>query len=238
MEEAGLVLAPDHVLAHHDPVGVGGERPHRALHHRVQPRGRTVQRVHDAAVRVVRAAQADVLLLPDAVGAAQDVIDDVGVDGLEPVAERLAAGTFGQNLVQRAADGRQHLRTGVPGRLPGRIEHEAAHARSAPASTPTSSKIIHSSTITPPTKRMWVIPIISAGRPAGQSPKTPPRAVEPSSRQRTARITPSVSSDQETCSSSIVPSGMEVSTCRIRADRFRSPTATRPPPAWHTMSRP
>src|SRR5687768_1762254 len=188
VELAWGILAPDHVLSHHHSVGLAGQRADRVLSHDFHTDCRARHHVQLAVVTVVRAAQADVLLFPDAMSAANDVVDEISIDRIEAL-EVLAPGPFFELLPHRPADRRQDGRVLVPG-----------HQQYVCASTPTSSNSIHSSTIRPPAIRRWLIPIMKTGLPAGHSPRTPPGALRPSSSHRTATISPSASSLQQTCS--------------------------------------
>ena len=129
VEKPRRVFAPDHVFGDDLPVGEGRQRRQRALHDGLHAAARAVQGVHHAAVGVMGAAQADVFLFPDAVGAAHDVVDDVAVHRLE-AGQGLPARPFGQQVGCGATGRRTHLGQLVPG--------AGTHARYASRGAPTS----------------------------------------------------------------------------------------------------
>ena len=105
--------APDHVLADYLAIARHRQGADRALYDGLGPYRRPGERVHDAVVAVVRPAQADVLLLPDAVRTADNIVDKIAVDGIE-AGQLLPARAELEQLSKRPSDRRAHLGQVVP----------------------------------------------------------------------------------------------------------------------------
>ena len=116
-----VVAVPDHLRGHAAALGIAHQPLDGVAHHVLAIVDRPGRAIEDAIVRVVRVDQADIALVPDLVGTAHDVVDDVGVDVVEAV-ERLAARTIGRRQLRIvSALDLQHLLLGCldPGDMGG-----------------------------------------------------------------------------------------------------------------------
>ncbi|MNT55305.1 hypothetical protein D3C72_1925310 [compost metagenome] len=84
-----IVAAPQHLGRHSAPLRQRNKSLDRIAHHILTIVDGAERAVEHAIVSVVRVDQADVALIPDPVRAANDVIDDIGVDLVETI-QRLA----------------------------------------------------------------------------------------------------------------------------------------------------
>ena len=124
-----VVAAPDHVVGEEPAVGEHGEGLHRARHDRLDAVGVAAGPMHQGVVRVVGVDQSHLLLFPDLVRAADDVIDDVHVVVIEPAhplpflgtgVHRYADVTTG-NMGDRVCFSHEETLSPAPAQLPARI---------------------------------------------------------------------------------------------------------------------
>jgi len=92
-----VIAGPDHMGRHATPFGKGYKPLDGVAHHLFTGIDRAGGAIQHAVMGVVAVDQADIALVPDTVGTAHDVIDDIGVDVVKPL----------QRLGARAVAGRQ-----------------------------------------------------------------------------------------------------------------------------------
>ena len=105
VEAVAVVALPDHLGRHSAPLGEGDEALDGVEHDLLARVDRPRRAVEHAIVGVVAVDQPDVALVPDAMRAAHDIVDDVGVDRIEAMQRLRARGILrGQLLVVVALD--------------------------------------------------------------------------------------------------------------------------------------
>ena len=79
VETVTVVAGPDDVIGVEQAIRPGSDGLNRILHHRLAAVGQPAARVNHAVMQVMGVNQADVLLLPNLMGTAHDVVNDINV---------------------------------------------------------------------------------------------------------------------------------------------------------------